>query len=508
MLIVAVLAAVVAIVLLAPVFAGRRAGRSGGSSAPDAYEQLKITAAQLEVQLSERDRQLDEARAERDAARDELGQVRDDRDTARRQLATAQADHEARSEELAKAREQIETHFKGIAADVVKTNSESFLEQAKEQFENQRKLTDTDLEKRQKAIDELVKPVKENLDKFEKQVVEMEKDRRGAYEGLRTQVSLLQETATGLSEALRSPQIRGQWGEQQLRNILELSGMSDRIDFVEQATVALPGDDKKGRPDAVVHIPGGLEVVIDAKTPLSSYLDAHHAEDEKLQAELLSSHARDVMDHAETLGKRDYAAAVEGSPNFVVMFLPADPILDAAMDVKPTLWEEAWQKHRVLIATPGLLLAFLRTVAVAWQQQNLQENAQKIADGAADLYASLRTYVGNVAGVGRGLTQAVNAYNSSIGSLEGRVLPRARKFEDWGVASGSKPIESATSVEASIRAVVAPELADSESGTAPPALPAPPDANGAGTSDAGADVPRTTEGDAGADASRTTEGLA
>ena len=157
-----------------------------------------------------------------------------------------------------------------------------------------------------------------------------------------------------------------------------------------------------------------------------------------------------------------------GSPDFVVMFVPADPILDAAMDVRPTLWEDAWQKHRVLIATPGLLLAFLRTVAVAWQQQDLQENAQQIADGAADLYASLKTYAGHVDGVGKGLSRAVEAYNKSIGSLEGRVLPRARKFEDWGVVAGAKQIDPAASVEAIPRTVSAPELVEAE---AEPVLP-------------------------------------
>ena len=450
--VIVVVALVAALVVV--VVRGRQAGGVAGA------ESQRTRAAQLEVQLAERDRQLDEALSERNTARTELDEVRDEREAARRELAQVKADHDARIEVLTEAQKQLEIQFKGIADDVTKANSEAFLKQAKEQFEYQQKLSDADLEKRQKAIDQLVKPVKENLEKFEKQVVEMEKDRKGAYDVLRNQVGQLRDTAQGLSEALRRPDIRGQWGEQQLRNILELSGLSERIDFVEQDTIALA--EGRGRPDAVVHIPGGLEVVIDAKTPLSSYLDAHHSDDEQRQAELLNSHANSLMGHAKTLGDRDYAAAVGGSPDFVVMFVPADPILDTAMDVKPTLWEEAWQKHRVLIATPGLLLAFLRTVAVAWQQQDLQENAQKIADGAADLYASLKTYAGHVDGVGKGLKRAVEAYNKSIGSLEGRVLPRARKFEDWGVVSGAKQIESADSVEAYPRSVAAAELVEAE----------------------------------------------
>lgn len=461
-----VLLIIVVILLVALALVVVRGRQAGGAAGADGTNQLRTRAAQLEIQLAERDRQLGEVRGERDTARAELELVRGEREAAMRELAQVKADHQARTEELAKARKELETQFKGIADDVTKANSEAFLKQAKEQFENQKKLSEADLKQRQQAIDELVKPVRENLEKFEKRVNEIEKDRKGAYDVLRNQVGQLRDTAQSLSEALRSPQMRGQWGEQQLRNILELSGLSERIDFVEQDTIALA--EGRGRPDAVVHIPGGLEVVIDAKTPLSSYLDAHHADDEQRQAELLNSHANSLMGHAKTLGDRDYAAAVEGSPDFVVMFVPADPILDAAMDVRPTLWEDAWQKHRVLIATPGLLLAFLRTVAVAWQQQDLQENAQQIADGAADLYASLKTYAGHVDGVGKGLSRAVEAYNKSIGSLEGRVLPRARKFEDWGVVAGAKQIDPAASVEAIPRTVSAPELVEAE---AEPVLP-------------------------------------
>ncbi|WP_419850136.1 DNA recombination protein RmuC [Candidatus Poriferisocius sp.] len=462
---------IVVVVLVAALALVVVRGRQSGSVA--GADDQRTRAAQLEVQLEERDRQLSEVLGERDAARAERDEVRGEREAALRELAQVKADHEARIEVLTEAQKQLETQFKGIADDVTKANSEAFLKQAKAQFEDQKKLGEADLKQRQQAIDELVKPVKENLAKFEQQVVAMEKDRKGAYDVLRNQVGQLRDTAQGLSEALRSPQMRGQWGEQQLRNILELSGLSERIDFVEQDTIEL--GEGRGRPDAVVHIPGGLEVVIDAKTPLSSYLDAHHSDDEQRQSELLNSHANTLLGHAKTLGDRDYAAAVDGSPDFVVMFVPAEPILDAAMDVKPTLWEDAWQKHRVLIATPGLLLAFLRTVAVAWQQQDLQENAQKIADGAADLYDSLRIYAGHVDGVGKGLSRAVDAYNRSIGSLEGRVLPRARKFEDWGVVVGGKQIESATSVEAIARPVAAQELVEA---TAEPAAPELTEAEG------------------------------
>ncbi len=442
------------VVALVVVQRWRLAGIAGGA------DDSRTRAARLETQLAERDAQLSEARGERDAARTELEEVRGERDAARTELAAVKADHQARTEELAEARTQIEIQFKGIAADVARANSATFLEQAKEQFETQRQLSDTDLEKRQKAIDELVKPVKENLDKFEKRVNEIEEKREGAYEGLTTQIGQLREATGGLREALRSPQVRGLWGEQTLRNILEVSGMKEHIDFVEQHTVAT--DDGSVRPDAVVRVPGGVQVVIDAKTPLDSYLEAHSEKDEQRQGELLQSHARSLMGRAKELGDKDYAAAIDGSPDFTVMFVPADPILDAAVDVQPTLWEDAWQKHRVLIATPGLLLAFLRTVALAWQQQDLQENAQEIADGATALYDSLRVYAGHVDNVGKGLQRAVKAYNDSIGSLEGRVLPRARRFEELGPVSGIKRIEDVSPVEAYPRAVAAAELVEAD----------------------------------------------
>lgn len=445
-IVVVVLVAALALVVL-------RGRQSGGAVGVESQDQLVIENVELRTQLGDRDAQLDEVRAE-------LGEVRDERDSARQELSEMRGRHKGRTEELAEARKQIETQFKGIAADVTKANSKAFLEQAREQFENQKRLSEADLKQRQKAIDELVKPVKENLETFAKRVNEIEEKREGAYEGLNTQVKQLLETTGGLRDALRSSNVRGRWGEQTLRNILEVSGMREHIDFFEQHSVNT--DDGKLRPDAVVRVPGGVQVVIDAKTPLDSYLKAHSEKDEQRQGELLHSHARSLMGHAKDLGDKDYAAAVDGSPDFTVMFVPADPILDAAVDVQPTLWDEAWQRHRVLIATPGLLLAFLRTVALAWQQQDLQKNAQEIADGATALYDSLRVYAGHVDNVGKGLQRAVKAYNDSIGSLEGRVLPRARKFEELGPVSGVKRIDDVSPVEAYPRSVAAAELVEAE----------------------------------------------
>ena len=379
------------------------------------------------------------------------------RDEATLEVSTLRSEHEARIAEISKARQDLDTYFKGMAAEVLHANSEAFLKQAKDQITSQSKLSESELQKRQQAIEALVRPVRENLDKFERRVNEIEVKRQGAYEGLKTEVGLLREVTGNLGEALRSSQIRGHWGEQQLRNVLELSGMREHIDFLEQLTVTT--GDSTGRPDAVVRVPGGAQVVIDAKTPLDSYLEAHNAgDDQQRQQELLQSHAGSLMGHARTLGGRNYDAAVAGSPDFVVMFVPADPILDSAMDVQPTLWQEAWEKHQVLIATPGLLLAFLKTVALAWKEQSLQENARQIADASKELYDRLRIYLDHVAKMGRGLEQAVNSYNAGIGSLDSRVLPQARRLEELDAATAKK-IAAPSPVEGVARQLAAPELA-------------------------------------------------
>lgn len=214
--------------------------------------------------------------------RDEVARQRDE---ANIELSTLRGNYEVRIAEITQARQDLDTYFKGMAAEVLHANSEAFLQQAKEQLASQSKLSEADLEKREKAIGALVEPIKENLAKFESRVNEIEKTREGAYRGLEKELGLLRETAGNLANALRSPQIRGLWGEQQLRNILELSGMREHIDFFEQRTIT--GDDGALRPDAVVRVPGGVQVVIDAKTPLDSYLDAHAADDMQRKADLL-----------------------------------------------------------------------------------------------------------------------------------------------------------------------------------------------------------------------------
>ena len=399
--------------------------------------------------------------AQRDRAVAERDQEKERANELATNLTAATAAHEARVEELTKARDELNIQFKGIATEVLKSSQTTLLEQAKAQFDNQRELSEKDLELRQEQIQTMLKPMDETFKKFERHVGEIEEKRTGSYEKLITQISQLHEDTVGLRSVLRSSPARGKWSEQTLRNIIEVAGMREHIDFVEQDSVSTgPGGGGSVRPDAVVHIPGGLEVVIDSKAPFDDYYEAHNTDDDVLEHALLVSHAKKVLARAKELHDRDYSTLVEGSPDFVVMFVPTDPILDTAMDVDPKLWETAWTKHRVLIATPGLLVAFLRTIAAAWQQQDLQTNAQEITNEAVKLYNALRSYTNHIANVGKGLERAVHAHNDAIGSLETRVLPPARKLEDLGPAATQEKIGEVAYVETSIRSVSKPELTE------------------------------------------------
>jgi len=456
-----------ALVIVVAVVVGLRVGRTS-NTAGDAGE-----VARMGVLLQEREREVQQVRGERDTARQERDDARHKLAEANENLAAEKAEHKARSEELNKYQTQLENQFKGLASGVLKENSESLLKQAKELFDGQSRLSASELEKRQKAIDNMVKPINEKLGELDKQNRSIEAKREGAYKGLQEQVASLMRQGAGLQkvtgdlrEALRSPQIRGRWAEQELSNILELAGISQHISYHLQASVE--GPDGTLRPDAVVDVPGGAKVVIDAKAPLENFLNAHEADDETKKKHHLDLHVKSISGHAKSLGGRDYAAAVKGSPDFVLMFVPADPILESAMKVAPRLWENAWKDHNVLIATPGLLVAFLRTVALAWKQQEMSENAAEIAKHGKELYERLRVFVEHFQKVGTGLERAVSAYNDGVGSFEKRVLPKARRFGDLGVASDSKQIPELEQVETSVRSITTetyqiPEAQDAHS---------------------------------------------
>jgi len=319
-------------------------------------------------------------------------------------------------------------------------------------------------EQSQAAVAEAVAPLREALARYEQRVGQLERDRVGAYEALREQVRSMSEVSTELRTetrqlvaALRAPQVRGRWGEHHLRRIVEAAGMLEHCDFSEQ--VAGSTDNGGVRPDLVVRLQGGRQVVVDAKVPFDAYLEAMEARDEHARTGRLRHHARQLRAHVDQLSAKAYWAAFEPAPEFVVLFVPADPFLDVALQHDPALLEHAFA-HNVVLATPSTLVALLRTIAYAWRQEALARNAMSVHTLARELYGRLSTLGEHWAKVGTSLGSAVTAYNRAVGSLEARVLVSARRLADLGVSG--EELATPAQVEVAPRAVQAPELVDSE----------------------------------------------
>ena len=425
-------------------------------------DEARGALGEAQRELAARDAQLEERGTRLAAAERERDEARDAREAAERGLAAQRA----RVEEIEKARAELDTRFKGIAAEVAKSSNAEFREQAAEQFKRQAQLAEAEHETRRQAVDNLVKPVGETLEQLQKRVGEIEKARETAYVRVEElvgatgrQLGELREATSGLRSALSSPQQRGRWGELTLERVLESAGMREHVDYDRQPQTAT--EDGSVRPDAVIRLPRGLTVPVDAKTPLEAYLRAHEANDETEQRDALVQHARSLMGHARALGGKNYAEAIGGqSPEFVVLFVPTETILDAAMAAQPSIWEDAWSQHRVLIASPGLLIALLRTIGVAWQQESIQRNAQEIADEAGELYNRLAIYTDRITRMGKSLESTVKAYNDSVGSFQSRVLPQARRMEELGAVEESRRIGEPDQVDNEVRVLQAPEVGE------------------------------------------------
>jgi DNA recombination protein RmuC len=316
----------------------------------------------------------------------------------------------------------------------------------------------------QDAVADAVAPLHEALLRYERRVAELERDRVGAYEGLREQVRTMYEVSGELRTetrqlvaALRAPQVRGRWGEHQLRRIVEAAGMLEHCDFNEQVTAST--DDGIVRPDLVVRLHGGRQVVVDAKAPFEAYLAAMEARDEPTRNAQLAQHAKHLRGHVDALAAKGYWAAFAQAPEFVVLFVPADPFLDAALQRDPALLEHAFTRN-VVLATPATLVALLRTVAYAWRQEALARNAVVVHQLGRELYIRLSTMGEHWAKVGTSLGGAVTAYNKAVGSLEARVLVSARKLAELGVSADD--LITPAQVELAPRQVQASELVDSE----------------------------------------------
>jgi DNA recombination protein RmuC len=357
---------------------------------------------------------------------------------------------------LTRAGEDLQNAFKALAADALQTNNQSFLQIAHETLKRFQTEAQGDLDNRQKAVADLIAPVHESLSKVDQQIHQMEVARGQAYGDLRAQVQSLivtqkelQSETGNLVRALRTPNVRGRWGEIQLRRVVEIAGMLSYCDFSEQETVT--GENGRLRPDLIVRLPGGKVVVVDAKTPLQAFLDSFETNDEEKRRACLADHARQVRDHMKTLSGKGYWEQFESTPEFVVMFLPGETFFSAALEQDSSLIEHG-VLNRVIPASPTTLIALLKAVNYGWNQEKLARNAQQISALGKELHERLRSLATHISGVGTNLDRAVEAYNKAIGSLENRVLVSARKFGELG-ASVADDIPELEPIETSSRAL-------------------------------------------------------
>jgi DNA recombination protein RmuC len=388
-----------------------------------------------------------------DALRQELAAIRDDRDAARAHIARLEAEargFDARLTELREAKDALAAQFGQVGQKLLAEAQDRFLQRANERFRESEETAGQNL----KAM---LQPVSDRLQRYEEGVAKVEAERRDAFGELRGQIEQMrlgQETvrseAARLVNALRNaPKARGRWGEQQLRNVLESCGLSEHADFQTEVSVT-DAEGARFRPDVIVRIPGGKSLVIDAKVSLNAYQDAFGAVDEAERTAGLTAHAAAMRAHVNSLGAKAYWNQFEDAPDYVVMFVPGEHFLSAALEHDPSLWDYAFDR-KVLLATPTNLIAISRTVAAVWRQEMLAKEAREIAQLGKDLYARLSVMGGHVAKLGKNLDTAMTAYNQFVGSLESQVLTQARRFEALKIDTAGKAIEAPPVVEQAAR---------------------------------------------------------
>ncbi|MEA2196404.1 MAG: recombination protein RmuC [Solirubrobacteraceae bacterium] len=388
-------------------------------------------------------------------------------------LARARADlqHERelgseRLQSVTDAQERLSASFKAMSAEALQSSMAQLTELARAQLKTTQAEAKGDLDKRQQAVEQLVAPLKDQLGRVDSQLLRLDQERRESRGRLEAQLRTLTETGeklrteTGaLVTALRKPNTRGQWGQMQLRNVVELAGMVRYCDFVEQSSLA--GDDGTLRPDLVISMPGGKHVVVDAKAPLQGVLDAYEARDEEEREKHLRAHARLLRKHVKALADKAYWDQLDSAPDVVVMFLPGEHLYGAALEADPALLEDA-MAQRVLIATPTTLLALLRAVGYGWQQERVAESAQAVSELGRELHTRIVKLSSLLSTLGTRLNSAVKAYNETVGSYEARVMPAARRFEDHGAVATGRELPGLEQVTTSARTVQPVEVPDED----------------------------------------------
>ena len=383
----------------------------------------------------------------------------------RNELDKDRAVHAERLAAYQDAEAKLRDAFQALSADALKTNNEAFLSLAETRMREARTEAAGDIDARKKAIEDLLAPMAKTLEQVDREIKDSERRRVESGAQLMQRIASLDTAGQGLrdetrrlTDALKRPGVRGRWGELQLKRVVELAGMIEYCDFMEQHTMQ-GGDDERIRPDVIVRLPGGKRIVIDAKAPLDAYLRALEAPDEIARQNLLGEHAKQVRNHISQLSAKSYFEKVASTPEFVVMFLPGEMFFSAALEQDPSLIECGVEK-RVIPASPTTLIALLRAVAYGWQQEAMEENARKISENGKNLYEAVRSLAGHFQSLGTKLKSSLEAYNDAVGSLEGNVLVKARKFKELQAANGGDEIKALEPIDRVPRMLQAAELTD------------------------------------------------
>ncbi len=453
------LAAVSVGVLLGCVIGWLLAGARSRTALRDAETQATAAlAASIEVRSELESRKLETDQLRKDLAAAQTASV-----TMETRVVETQKRFDEQQRILADAERKLSDTFKSLAADALRATSDDLVRRADEKFKAEREVAGKDFIARQKAVEDLVKPARDSLVKLDEELRRIENDRRESQGTLKMQLESLGAQTGKLADALKTPIVRGRWGEVQLRNVVEIAGMTDRCDFFEQEN--LTTDEGRLRPDMVVRLPGGKNVVVDSKAPLKAYLEALDAADDTARVLKLREHAAQVRKHVDQLSSKAYWDACKPTPEFVVLFLPGEMFFSAALQQDAPLMEDAWAR-KVILATPTTLMAVLRSVAYTWRQEQLAENAQRISELGQELHERIATMAGYLTDLGGALERAVREYNRTVSSMESRVSVSARKFRELGVAS-KKEIGFLDLVEIAPReiAAVPPPNGATESGS-------------------------------------------